>query len=314
MENLIFRRITKDDYKSMQRNIYPSLDVDTVKRICSDFEEQSNEESDWHYFCAEHENEIIGIIVFEQNEREATMTNGSIYSILVAEEARRQKVGTFLVDSLIKFAKSQNMSIIKCTCTKGTVAEEFLTAVNFIKFGELPNAILENDELFNEVYYYYDLLKKEDTILEVKPEENKTEEEKQATKEELVAERVKTLNIEEDDLIKEETDDSETIKNEDVNPTLESKEMEQPKLNSAEPENLKDDKTLDTDNDELNFDDSSSDDKLHDEENDSNLDDGSSDEESVDIDKPDESIDDVDFEDLLNEAIEDVKKDGDNSI
>lgn len=153
MENLVFRKIKKEDYIDIKNNIYTDMDLEEVKNICIDFENQMEQGSNWYYFCVELDGKVEGIVILEQDERESMQHLGNIYTIVVSAEKRQQHLAQYMLENVDKIAKDLGIKILKCECIKDTPADNLFKNNDFKVYGELNNALIEDGICYDLVLY-----------------------------------------------------------------------------------------------------------------------------------------------------------------
>ena len=153
MKSLVFREIKKEDYIDIKNNIYTDMDLEEVENICLDFENQMEQGSNWHYFCIELDGKVEGIIILEQDERDAMHHIGSIYTVIVSADKRQQHLAQYMLENIDKIAKDLGIKILKCECIKDTPADNLFKNNDFKVYGELKNALIEDGSCYDLVLY-----------------------------------------------------------------------------------------------------------------------------------------------------------------
>jgi len=260
MENLIFRNLNEEDFESIQKNIFTDLSVERVESMCLDFCGQMDSNSNWQYFCAEKDGEVLAFAIFERNERDSMRHDGNIFTVIVAPNFRRQKIATFMVNNILEYAKANDMTIVKCACLEDTAGDYLFKNLNFEVYGRLPKAVYSEDESVDEIYYYANLLvddggHKVDSTLEEKEVEQVETDDVENNIEERIdvetphdeveneAEDVKAEDEKEDEVVETtETENVETVEaeNETKETTTEEVKVEEVKAEKTEVKDEKD--------------------------------------------------------------------------
>ncbi len=158
MEDIIIRKMQLGDHIGIKKNVFVSMPINIIEENVKNNVKAMNEGStNWVYFVAEYNNEVVGTMYLECKESSISKHIGELFSVVTAEKFQGKGICKKLFQKVSHYALEKGIEKIILTVRGGTVAETVYQKIGFIKYGELPNGIKENNKYFNKIYYYYNL-------------------------------------------------------------------------------------------------------------------------------------------------------------
>lgn len=157
MENLIIRKMRIEDYEDLSKNVFTEMSIEEVKKNVefnvSDMEKNTN-----YYFVAELNNEVVGTIYLKYDNTSINKHMGELNSILVSNNHQGKGIFKSMFNYIIEFSKELGIEILLVSVRKRCISETVYQKVGFIKYGELPNGIKNEDGSYTDkVLYYYEI-------------------------------------------------------------------------------------------------------------------------------------------------------------
>lgn len=158
MEDIKVRKMQLGDHIGLHKNIFLTMPLEAIeKNVISNVMQMKEENSSWSYFVAEIDGEIVGTMYLECKTRSFDNHIGELYSVVTAENYRERGICKKLFETICLYALEKKLKKIILSVRAGAIAETVYQKLGFIRYGELPNGIKDEDKYVNKVYYYYDL-------------------------------------------------------------------------------------------------------------------------------------------------------------
>lgn len=151
------RKMQLGDHISIHKNIFTEMPLEIIENNVINNVNSMNQGTNWVYFVAEINNEVVGTMYLEIKEKSFERHIGELYSIVIAEEYRGQGICRELLLYVINYAKEHNLKKLILSVRTGTPSEIVYQKIGFTKYGQLPEAIIENNKCFDKSYYYINI-------------------------------------------------------------------------------------------------------------------------------------------------------------
>lgn len=158
MEEIKVRKMQLGDHIGIKKNVFVSMPLEMIETNVKNNVKAMNEgTTNWVYFVAEYNNEVVGTMYLECKESSISKHIGELFSVATAEKFQGKGICKKLFQEVSNCALEKGIEKIVLTVRGGVIAETVYQKMGFIKYGELPNGIKEEDKYFNKIYYYYNL-------------------------------------------------------------------------------------------------------------------------------------------------------------
>lgn len=157
MNNIVVRKMMLNDQFDLKKNVYPNMPLEMIENNVKNNVKAMDEGSNWVYFVATIDNEVVGTMYLEIGVNSLNKHIGELFSVVTGEAFQGRGVCKALLSETIKYALSKNLEKIILTVRGGTKAETVYQKLGFTKYGELPNGLKELDKYYNKVYYYIEI-------------------------------------------------------------------------------------------------------------------------------------------------------------
>ncbi len=149
------RKMKLGDHIDLKGNLFKSMDINDIKNDVEKSVKHMQDNGNWIYLVAEVKGKVVGTIYLEVKTNNLKKHIGELYSIVVSEDYRRMGIAKMMIEKVIEIAKEKKLEYLILSVRKGTIADMVYPKLGFIKYGELPNGIKEDDNTyFNQNLYY----------------------------------------------------------------------------------------------------------------------------------------------------------------
>jgi N-acetylglutamate synthase-like GNAT family acetyltransferase len=155
MNDIIIRKMQIGDHISLKKNVFLLAPIEIIENNVKNNVKSMEDNGDWTYFVAEHEGEVVGTMYLEKKSHSFDKHMGELVSVVTAESYQQKGVCKKLFIEVSKYAKEIGLEQLILYVRTGTIAETVYERLGFIKCGELPNGIKEENRYFNRSMYYY---------------------------------------------------------------------------------------------------------------------------------------------------------------
>lgn len=158
MSEVFLRKMQLRDHISIKKNIFPNKpSIETEIQVIENVVEMNSGKSNWIYYVAELEGEVVGTMFIKKDSSHISNHVGEIYTVLVGSKYRKQGICREMFVQISKIAVEMNITKLILGVRKGTTAEKVYQKLGFIKYGELPNGFCDQGIFIDKCLYYLDL-------------------------------------------------------------------------------------------------------------------------------------------------------------